>query len=443
MFVHLQAHSGQRPPTPLRGAEVNRAPARTLFRQVNVVDVETGTVLPNRDVLVGNGRILSVQPHRPAGRTPPPGVRVISARGQYLAPGLIDCHTHVFYQADLGHYLRNGVTTVFSLGQPPEVLALREQVKQGKVAGPTIYAAALLDAAPSDWQGRVYSYVVHSPAEVDAALVRIVHQRYDLLKAYNGLSTPAFDELMRVAKAYGLPVVGHGVREPGMEHILSKGMAMVAHGEEYLYTVFKDSLDARKIPAAVAFTKQSGAFVCPNLSTFHALLTQWGDSLRFAGLLKQAGHAESRVSPPILQFWTHENHYIHRTGAPLVPMYPFLQQLTRALHAAGVPLVAGTDSPLIPGCFPGYSLVNELELLVEAGLSPADALRTATLVPGRFTAKHLPHVPKIGRVKVGYRADLVLLSANPLQSVHNLRTIKGVMAQGRWQAAQGAQGNGQ
>ena len=207
---------------------------------------------------------------------------------------------------------------------------------------------------------------------------------------------------------------------------------MVAHGEEYLYTVFRDSLDEGKIPAAVAFTKKYGTFVCPNLSTFQTIQTQWGDSVKFAGLLQQAGNIENRVSPKILNFWMTENHYIHRQGSPLTPMYPFLQKLTYALYKAGVPLVTGTDSPIIPGCFPGYSLVTELQLLTEAGISTVDALRTATLVPGRFIAKHLPKERRTGVIKEGYGADLLLLSENPLQSVQSLRKIEGVMAKGLW-----------
>ena len=404
----------------------------TLFSQVNVVDVETGRVLSDRDVFVANKKIISIRKHDSAGIKKQKELLLIPAKGKYLVPGLIDCHTHIVYKEDLLSYLSNGVTTVFSLGQPQEILRFREEVKKGAVAGPSIYAAALIDTIPQDWEGKIYNYVVHSQSDVNMAMTRIKKQRYDLIKVYNSLTTPEFDEIMRLAKSYELPVVGHGVRQPGMEHILSKGMAMVAHGEEYLYTFFSDNLDERKIPAAVSFTKKSGAFVCPNLSTFQTILTEWGDSLRFAGLLEQAGDVQHRVSPKMLDFWMNNNHYIHREGSPLTPMYPFLQKLTYALYKSGVPLVAGTDSPIIPGCFPGYSLVKELQLLTEAGISTPDALRMATLVPGSFIDRYLLNGARTGAIKEGFAADLLLLSENPLESVQSLRKIEGVMAKGRW-----------
>ena len=404
----------------------------TLFSRANVVDVETGRVLPDRDVLVENRRIISVKKHSNSGIKKQKGLLLIPAQRQYLVPGLIDCHTHIFYREDLLPYLSNGVTTVFSLGQPQEVLTFREEVKKGILTGPSIYAAALIDTIPQDWEGEIYSYLVHSRSEVDTAMTRIAKQQYDLIKVYNSLTTPEFDEIMRLAKLHRMPVVGHGVRQPGMEHILSKGMVMVAHGEEYLYTVFRDSLDESKIPAAAAFTKKYGTFVCPNLSTFQTILTQWGDSLKFAGLITSAGDVRYRVSPKILDFWMNNNRYIHKEGSPLTLMYPFLQKLTYALYKAGVPLVAGTDSPIIPGCFPGYSLINELQLLTETGISTIDALRMATLVPGRFISKYLAHGAGTGLIKEGYVADLLLLSENPVQSVQSLRKIEGVMAKGKW-----------
>ena len=102
----------------------------TLFSQANVIDVETGGVLPDRDVLVGNGQIISIKKHDDAGIKKQRGLLVIPAQGKYLMPGLIDCHTHIFYKQDLLPYLSNAVTAVFSLGQPQEVFRFREEIKR-------------------------------------------------------------------------------------------------------------------------------------------------------------------------------------------------------------------------------------------------------------------------------------------------------------------------
>ncbi|MDB5967802.1 MAG: amidohydrolase [Hydrocarboniphaga sp.] len=110
----------------------------------------------------------------------------------------------------------------------------------------------------------------------------------------------------------------------------------------------------------------------------------------------------------------------------------FLGEFTKALQAKGVPLLAGTDSPVVPGMYPGYSIHDELRALVKAGLSPFDALSAATRTPGEFIAKTVPGAQGFGTVTQGLRADLVLVDKNPLTSLETLKSPLGVMKAGRW-----------
>jgi imidazolonepropionase-like amidohydrolase len=110
----------------------------------------------------------------------------------------------------------------------------------------------------------------------------------------------------------------------------------------------------------------------------------------------------------------------------------FLPKLTLALHKAGVPLIAGSDSPVIPGLFPGASLHEDLRLLVAAGLSPHDAIDAATRNPGEFAVRHLRSKDRFGQIKPGYRADLLLVRKNPLEDIVHLRDPAGLMVRGRW-----------
>jgi hypothetical protein len=331
------------------------------------------------------------------------------------------------------NYLSNGITTVFSLGSPSSVLEFRQQVKEGKLDGPNIYAARMLDAVREDWGGIVFNKTVKSVSEVPRIMNEIKNEKWDFVKVYNNLSTAEFDEILRLAKLYRIPVIGHGVREPGMEHILAKGMAMVAHAEEYVYTFFKDSLDERKIPDAVSITKKSGAFVCPNLSTFQTLSQQWGDSLKFIQLINEGENLKIYLDSFTLNSWFHNNPYIHKEGS-ITSVYTFLKKLTYAMYKANISLVAGTDSPIIPGCLPGYSLVKELQLLTDAGLTNIDALKCATLVPGQFINKYAKKTSKFGLIEQGYQSNLLLLDNSPLDNIQNLRKIAGVMVRGRWHA---------
>jgi predicted amidohydrolase len=402
-----------------------------LFENVNIVDVKNNKILKNMDLYIEGSTITGIEKHQESNIKYRKNIVVIPCGGKYIMPGLIDCHTHIIFKNELINYLASGVTIVFSLGSPARVLDFKQQIKEGTLDGPNIYAAQMLDAVSQDWGGIVFNKVVKSVSDVKKTITGIKKKGWDFLKVYNSLSTEVFDEIMFFAKQKNLPVIGHGVRQAGMEYILSSGMAMVAHAEEYLYTVFKDSLDESKISDAAAMTRKYGAFVCANLSTFNTLSQIWGDSLKFDQLLKEGGNRELYLDSFTRASWHTNNPYIHKHGS-IASAYIFLQKLTLALHKAGVPLVAGTDSPIIPGCFPGYSIVNELNLLIEAGLSNYQALQCATMNAGLFIQKHVNKKIKLGLIEKGYQADLLLLDENPVINIHNLHKVTGVMNNGKW-----------
>lgn len=404
-----------------------------LFSNVKVVDVKNGVVLDDMDVLIKNGIITGIGKHRKKTK-PRQGLLIIPARGKYLMPGLVDCHTHIIFKEELVSYLTNGVTTVFSLGSPVTVLDFRREVKENKIAGPDIFAGCMLDAIREDWGGIVLNKTINSDTSVSRVMNEVVNEGWDFVKVYNNLSTAQFDAVMRIAMAGNIPVIGHGVRAPGLEHALGSGMGMVSHAEEYVYAYFKDSMDDEKIKGAASLTKKYGAFVCPNLYTFNQIARQWGDSLAFAQLVEQHAGQKKYLNPFTINSWFHNNPYLHRKGS-VDSMYAFLVKLTSALYKAGVPLVAGTDSPIIPGCFPGYSLAEDLQLLTEAGLSNAGALQCATLNPGLFIQKYRNNAPNLGLIEEGYQADLLLLDKNPLDNIQHLRNITGVMSNGNWYPA--------
>jgi adenine deaminase len=136
------------------------------------------------------------------------------------------------------------------------------------------------------------------------------------------------------------------------------------------------------------------------------------------------------LSPDERMDWSDSN-YVRRQG-DISPVLPFLASFTKALADRGVPLLAGTDSPVIPGMLPGYSIHEDLQSLVAAGLTPFQALTAATRVPGEFIVRYVPGAAPFGEIKPGARADLLLVSGNPLQSLEALRRPLGVMSAGRW-----------
>jgi hypothetical protein len=254
---------------------------------------------------------------------------------------------------------------------------------------------------------------------------------YDYIKVYNSLTSAQFAAIIDEARAAGMAVIGHGVRQPGMEGILQGGQVMIAHGEEYIYTFFGNTIDRSRIPAAVELTKRFGAFVLPNLSAFEIITLQWGKPAVVDSFLRLP---EVRYLHQSYQASWQGGRYTGRRGS-LVTRLAFLKDLTLALAQADVPLLLGSDSPGIPGMFPGASIHNDLRNMVDAGLTPYQALAAGTRTAGEFVLSTRPGSPVFGVITPGSRADLVLLADNPLEDVANVRNPEGVMAAGRWWTA--------
>ena len=388
-------------------------------QNVHVIPMDREHVLRDHVVLVQDGRITAVGRR---GSVPiPSGARRIDGRGGYLVPGLADLHVHVRLRTDLVAYLAYGVTTVADMGGPDRVRAWRDSIRAGSAPGPQVFVGYFVDGA-----GRRGG--VNDVAGARAAVVQASALGFDFIKVYNALTAEQFAAIMSEAKQRGLAVTGHGVRSVGLERGFASGQSLVVHAEEYLYTELKRSVDTTNIARVVAMTKQHGAYVLPNLSAFDAITRQWGNPQALEVFLRRP-EASSLPS-----YWVRDwraSDYVRRSGS-LERQNAFLKKLTVALQRAGVPLLSGTDSPVIPGMLPGASLHDELGLLVEAGLTPFEAMVTATRNAGEFAASHLRSNVPFGLVARGHRADLVLLPDNPLEEINTLRAPIGVMAGGQW-----------
>ncbi len=415
----------------------------TAFVDVNVVPMDSEQVLPHQTVVLRDGLIAQVGPVTE--QKVEAGTKVIKGGGKlYLMPGLADLHTHVETAADLLLYVAHGVTTVLNMGEAPNgiVQVRRKQTETGETLGPHCYVAFLIDGS-----GKYGHFFVIAPEEARAAVRLAKTNGYDFIKVYNALSPEAFFALVDEARVQHLAVVGHGVESVGLEKQLSAGQVMVAHGEEFLYTTFRHQvplglgdggassstgLDEAQIPAAVSFVKKSGAYVIPNLSAFVGIARQWGKPAEVVRLLEDAETGNLR--PELIRHWA-DSSYAKRPGS-LDREVVFLRKFTKALSDAGVPLITGTDSPTIPGLFPGKSEHADIEELVTAGLTRFEALSAASRIPGEFIHQFVAGAPKSGTVTSGSRADLLLLRDNPFKTSKALNQIEGVMIGGRWYAKQ-------
>lgn len=402
------------------------------FVGVHVIPMDRDTVLANHTVVVSGGRIAA---SGPAGELPvPPGALRIAGEGRWLLPGLVDAHFHLtihrgINEAVLLLALASGTTRVLELGGDTLSLRLRAEVAAGELPGPSMHVAGphLRDSAMTREEGIAF---------VDR------HQAagYDLIKIYNQASKEGFRGVMLRARELGVPTIGHVPRSMDLEGTLGGGQRGIAHLEEYLYTYFgvrlSDStqlagsrLDADAIPYLAGITRAAEAWVTPTLVTFEGILALSRD------LRTELGKPEIGYVPKLFYdaLWApgvnaYEDRFTHpRQRDNLAVALAFQRRMVGAFHRAGVPLLAGTDA-LVAAVVPGFAMHEELRNLVDAGLTPYEALGAAT----RNAAEFMRMADEFGTVEVGKSADLLLLTANPLADIGNSDRIVGVMARGRW-----------
>jgi imidazolonepropionase-like amidohydrolase len=404
---------------------------------VTVVPMDREVELAHHTVIVKAGKIAAVGP---AATTPvPPGARTIDGRGKWLVPGLADMHVHTFDPRQLALFPSLGVTSVRVLWGMPGVLGARDAIKAGEPRlAPWIYTAGPIDGKPAIWPGSVS---VTSPAEATATVEAQARAGYDFVKVYSNLGVAEYDAIVAAAAKHRLPVIGHVPREAKLGHALESKQRSIEHLDGYAgfaeradspvrdakdfklrIAAFRYTDDA-KLAEAVARTKAAGTWNCPTLVVLDRISKlDHPDTAR----------PEYKLVPPLqIASWDPKQDFRFKDAtaedfATMRESQAWRRALVKRLADAGAGILAGTDVGN-PWLVPGYSLHQELELLVAAKLTPYQALRAATANAAEFLA-----TTDLGTITVGARADLVLLDGDPLAQIENTQKIAGVMLRGRW-----------
>ena len=417
------------------------------FVGVDVIPMtEPGLVLRDQTVLVQKDRIVAVGPR---GSVAVPGQAfVIQGQGRYLMPGLIDAHVHLEYFEDPAVLLRfaaYGVTTVRNMDGRPYILDWKRKVASGELSGVSIHTAGpILDGDPPV---RDDNTVVRNADEARAAVAAQAAAGYDFIKVYTNLSPEAWAAVLAAARQHGLPVAGHVPRGVRLEQALAAGQT-IEHLDGYDDLIeaddslFRDRwhwsklylampVDPEKVRDAARRTAAAGVWNVPTLvqkekvAPLQVMVT-WLERPE----VKDLGEEARTAWDP--RTWDPRRRRLVEEADPedfrlLAEGRRHRLQLVSALHEAGAGLLAGTDTPN-PFVVPGYSLHEELQLFVEAGLSPAAALAAAT----RDAARFLGESDEIGTIEPGKRADLLLLEGNPLDDLASLERRTGVLLRGVW-----------
>jgi imidazolonepropionase-like amidohydrolase len=426
----LSIHGGERhqeshvPPVAQAGgaATMPTGSRLTAFVDVSVLPMNQAGPAHHQVVLIRDGFIDEIGP---VGAVDVPADATIVQGGgsQYLVPGLTDAHVHLPDADDaiLPLFLANGVTTVFNLEGDRRHLDQRARSRAPDFVGPSI-----LTAGPF-----IDESAVKTPADARRAVASQARAGYDFVKLHGSLTKPAYIALLDAARASSMAVVGHAPRSLPLSVVLDHGQAGVVHAEELIYTGVPslDTTRAREVAAEVA---EADIWVTPTMATFEAISEQWASP---EGLDARLARPEAALLPRAMQrSWSDSEVHVRRPArerARIERMNAFHRPLVRALADAGVHLLTGTDAPL-PGLVPGFSLHDELDALVSAGVEPEAVLRAATFNAGRFVRERVDSASHFGVIEPGARADLVLVEGDPRDDLRRLRKPLGVMARGTW-----------
>lgn len=421
-------------------------PAKTPVALRNAVIVDaTSTPHQRSTIVVADGTIVDVVPsdhdHIPT------GTATIDLQGRFVIPGLWDLHVHQFDADYLPLHLINGVTGIRHMGGIPAHHQWRDALTAGKITGPRMVVASPIIDGPHPL--RPGSVPVYDAATARRAVADSQAAGADFLKVYNLIPEQAFAALVDEARQRSIPFAGHLPLTYSLAQASKLGQASVEHLEGLLIGGSRDAhqlqselatlnvtsltdmqqvqeryleaaahQDPAKITAICADLAKNGTWVTPTLAVLHASAKAGAADFPLRKLL-------SYIEPQLRPIWEQvlnadvprsvqdQQHELFDT---------YLHAVSR-LHQHEVGLLAGTDTFV-----PGFSLHDELALLVQAGLSPLDALITATYNPAAFFGL----TESFGTVQSGRVADLVILGSDPLEDIANTRDVRGLMLAGQF-----------
>src|SRR5580704_6152550 len=424
-----------------------------VIRRVTVIDATGKTAQPGITVVIEQDQIVAIGPWTKV--KAPAGSQIVDGRGKFLIPGLWDMHVHGF-SAEEGStvegqtwmyplHLANGVVGVRAMWGPEDASAWRMQHAKYDKPSPNVYLASpIIDGPNPTWPGSV---AVADAAQARAAVDRYQANGADFINVYDGVPRGAYFAIADEAHKLGISFVGHvpdAIRveeasdagQKSIEHLT--GVALGTSSEEEALFALKwtqtgdflrmdlraeAAYDESKAASLFARFIKNGTWQCPTLVVNRSYEHLDDGNFMHKEWLKY-------IPSDTRDFWKDfsEKTVKERTAgiwADAHREFPEELKLVGRMHQAGVGILAGSDV-YNPYVFPGFSLHDELSLLVEAGLPPMAALQAATINAARFMGQ----ADRRGTIEVGKIADLVLLDRDPLADIHNSTTIRAVVLDG-------------
>ncbi len=414
-------------------------PPTYVFQGANVIAMEADQVLTEQSVVVADGRIAAIGP---AGEVAvPSGAVAIEAAGRYLMPGLAEMHGHVpgnddpqYLEDVLFLYVANGVTTVRGMQGRTGHLELRERIARHEIVGPRFITSG--PALNGD--------AVNGPEEARQFVLEQAEAGYDFIKLLRGLSRAEFDAAVQAAVEAGTHVAGHVSEDVGVGRALEAGQATIDHLDGFPRYLLPESVDRSTVDAGfygvnlldlidedrigllAREAREAGVWIVPTNTMIANVALSSPSAAELAARPQMA-----YLPPALVQGWVESKERrvgdINSRPGDGQRLVELRHRIVKALHEEGVGLLLGSDAPQTFNV-PGFSLQRELSAMVDAGLSPYEALHMGTVAPAEFFEAE----DEFGRIAVGLAADLLLLANNPLEDIGASAHPLGVMVRGRW-----------
>jgi hypothetical protein len=389
------------------GESISRKGNSYLISNISVIPMNKDTVLTHQFVLIDSGRIKRIFSNQDSVNIDS-STFLIDGSGKYLIPGLTDLHVHLNDDNNLLLMIANGVTTARNMTGHPFHLQLREKIEKNEILGPTLYTASpILESTDKLWGN---SIGLKNITEVRDTVIALKKKGYNFIKIYHTLTPELYRRILQVADSINIQIVGHIPVQVELDEALSLNQYSIEH---------IDLDQMRSISTSISLEKKaemigaSGKWVCPTLIV-HKNIQKDPDDPSLQLDYEQYVDLDTRT------FWK-------QALTDGESEFDLQKKLAKVMFNSGSKFLTGTDC-LNSYVLAGFSLHEELEELVSAGLSEFEVLKASTVNAAEF----LKRDQDIGTIEVGKIADLILLEGNPLDNILNTKRINGVMIKGKW-----------
>lgn len=405
---------------------------KTAFTNVTVIPMTGEQLLENHTVIVDGDRITQVGPSEEIAVNDQ--TNVIDGTGKFLIPGLAEMHGHVpptdppantpsyytdqYVEHTLFLYVAAGITTVRGMLGWPNQLELKEKVNSGEMIGPNLYLAG-----PS-FNGNS----IDSPQQAIEKVKQQTEEGWDLLKIHPGLTRSEYDAMAETANSLGMRFGGHVPEEVGIVHAIDMGQETMDHIDGYYRWLqqFEQPDWENRMQQIISETKAAGVWIVPTQAL-------WETVIGAADFEAMKQYEELKYIPNALRknYFDYASRRIEdqtkSEREQALKEAEWRRKLLQQMNRQDVRILMGTDAPQLFSV-PGFSIHRELPHMVAAGMSPYEILESGTAAVGEYFSNE----DSFGTIAEGERADLLLLDANPLNDIENLKNHDGVMVQGRW-----------